>query len=130
MTAAPDPKLIETFHVWCEGRRKHQIDRHTEYDSGPCRWPACRCGDADWAKLGRAAFDAGRALGLEQVAQIFDAEAAAHARYAAWIGPQRQYYKGARVPDIEMSPMNGPAFAHDSKIARAAQIRALAKETK
>lgn len=77
----------------------------------------------------RAAERRGYAAGQERMrhlaALVEDTNASLHTKDAIWMGPQRQRYEGARIPGVEMSPMNGPAIAHDGALSRAAAIRAL-----
>ena len=62
---------------------------------------------------------------IEQCARHFEGIAKIHAPQATWIGPERQYYKGPRIPGVEMSSMNGEAISYDREMAHAAAIRAL-----
>lgn len=71
----------------------------------------------------------GRLEGIDEAAIIFDKKAEVHAAQAVWMGPKRQRYEGARRNGVEMSPMNGPALAHDNAVNTAAEIRALAEQS-
>lgn len=54
--------------------------------------------------------------GVEAAAKIFDEIAVGHGSMARWMGPERQYYTGVRIPGLEMRPMNGPAISHDAAL--------------
>lgn len=64
---------------------------------------------------------------VERCAGIFEKRAQIHAPQATWIGPERQYYKGARIPGVEMAAMNGEAISYDREMANAQAIRATAR---